>query len=77
MRDTVSKSQNQSALRWYGEGVTVFMLPPGLACSCCGGRLRPSDVDFDGTRVTLTCSHCHERPLQIDLRLGVDKDALS
>ena len=75
MRDTVSKPQNQSPLQWHGEGVTVFMLP-GLACSCCGGRMRPSDIDFDGTRVTLTCSHCHERPLQIELH-GVDKDALS
>ena len=69
MRDTVSKPQNESALQWHGEDVTVFMIP-GLACPCCGGRLRPSDVDFDGKRVMLTCSRCHTRPLQVELRLG-------
>ena len=75
MRDTVSKPQNQSALQWHGENMIVVMLP-GLACSCCGSRLRPSDVDFDGSTIRLTCSRCHMRPLQIELRLGVDEDVL-
>ena len=69
------------ALRWHGFNFSAVMAENWL-CPHCGGRLRPSDIDLHGVTVNLTCSRCHVRPLEVELRcvggvkFGDGEDAL-